>query len=1129
MDMMKRLVRLLWVLILVTEIQSCTTAVVKSKPTLFTLLPADSTGIHFVNEIVEDENFNPLQYENSYNGGGVAIGDVNNDGLEDVYLSSNRKGNKLYLNKGNLKFEDVTSQSLTGGRQGWSTGIGMADVNGDGYLDIYVCHSGNLPGYERENELFINQGPGKDGIPVFKEKAEAWGIADSAFSMQAAFFDYDRDGDLDMVLLNHSPIRFNNLDESAIHYLMNQPDSLTGLKFYKNDQDHFTDVTSTCGIKNSRLNFNLGISVSDVNNDGWPDMYISNDYFAPDYLYINKGNGTFTNELPKQMSETSEFSMGNDIADINNDGRTDIYTLDMLPEDNRRQKLLFGGDNYELFDIRIKSGLNAQYMRNMLHVNNGNGSFSEIGQLANVSNTDWSWAPLLADLDNDGLKDIFVSNGYLRDYTNMDFLKYMGDFLKEKQEQVHKEHLLELVKKMPSSDVRNYAFKNTDGVQFSNVAAAWGLNAVSNSSGAAYADLDNDGDLDLVINNINLSAFVYKNNTEEDSHRNYLRIKLNGEGGNRFGIGAKVQLFINGSQHLQEQMLTRGYQSSVSPVMVFGTGQNKTIDSVIVTWPKQRQQVIANQQCNTQVTLTETDAKNYNTNFNPSFRPVFTSNAGGTLQYTSPQNVQSDFKRQPLMINALSYSGPCMAKADVNGDGREDLFIGGAAGYEGAIFLQSGNWQFIKSPKPALKPDAASHDASAVFFDANGDGKADLFVASGGYDNFQPGDEALLSRLYLNDGRGNFTRSINALPKAYTSSGVVAAGDINGDGFPDIFLGGRVVPGRYPQAPFSFILLNDGNGIFHDATSQVCPGIANAGMFTSAAFADMDGDGQQELVTAGEWMPIRIWKIINGRLIDKSSDFMEANTSGWWNTLVVKDINNDGRPDIVAGNNGLNSQWKASNKEPVEMIYKDFDDNGAIDPIFCYYIQGKSYPYISRDELLDQMSIMRTRFTNYKSYANAGLTNIFSADELKGAKKLTANTMRTTVWISSPNGKLVENPLPVQAQYSPVFAIGVEDFNNDGKTDLLLGGNTNYAKVKIGCNKSSEGQFFAGDGRGNFTYVPQPLSGLNVKGEIRSFCTFNNILLAGINGRPVKAFQFKRSNKTGREIAENRQKKAAIF
>ncbi len=1092
-------------------LQACSSSAKKENENkLFTLLPSHSTGINFINEIVEDENVNPLQYENSYNGGGVAIGDLNNDGFDDVYLTSNRNGNSLYLNHGNFKFEDITVKAGVAGRLSWCTGVTMADVNGDGFLDIYVCHSGNLPGTKRANELFINKGPDKKGNPVFTEQAQTFGLADSAFSNQAAFFDYDLDGDLDMVLLNHSPIRFNNLDETGIHYLINKTDSLTGLKLCRNDKGFFKEVTLQSGIRNSRLNFNLGVSVADVNNDGSPDIYISNDYFAPDYLYINKGDGSFRDELAERLSATSEFSMGNDIADINNDGWPDIYTLDMLPEDNHRQKLLFSSDNFELFDMTVRAGLNAQYMRNMLHLNNGNGSFSEIGQLAGISNTDWSWAPLLADFNNDGWKDIFVSNGYLRDYTNLDFLKYMGEYLRNKEGVVQKSNLLELVKRMPASNVKNYGFKNNGGLRFEDKSAEWGLDAISNSNGAAYADLDNDGDLDLVINNINKPAFVYRNNTDKNVDNGFLKVKLAGEGGNRFGIGAKVQLFIKGGQQVQEQLMTRGFQSSVSPVMVFGTGNATKVDSLIVTWPGKKRQVITDIMSKQQLLLKETDATIIKSPANVTVKSIFTSIAKSPVNFIHQQNVVNDFKRQPLLINSMSYDGPCMAKGDINGDGKDDLFIGGAAGFAGAVYIQEGNQKFVKLNEPALKADAACEDISAVFFDANADGKPDLFVASGGYNFFEPADPALQSRLYLNDGFGKFKRSVNAIPKVFTSSGTVAVGDMNGDGFPDLFLGGRVIPGRYPEVPSSYIFLNNGKGVFRDATKDVCPSLANKGMFTAAVFADIDGDKKEELITAGEWLPVQIWKSVNGKLQNKTKDFMETSSTGWWNTLQVKDINGDGKPDIIAGNYGLNCQWRASKKEPVEMLYKDFDDNGAIDPIFCYYIKGKSYPYVGRDELLEQMSIMRTKFTNYKSYADADISTIFSPQELKDAKKLTANTMETKLWVSNSTGKLVERSLPAEAQFSPVFAISVNDFNNDGNIDLLLGGNIKYARVKVGLNESNEGQLFLGDGHGSFRYITQPLSGLKVRGEIRSFCTIGNILFAGVNGQAVQAYEFKK-------------------
>ncbi|MEO5998200.1 MAG: VCBS repeat-containing protein [Chitinophagaceae bacterium] len=1087
-------------------LQACSPSEVKQS-TLFSLLPGDSTGINFINQIMEDENVNPLQYENSYNGGGVAIGDLNSDGLDDIYLTSNRNGNHLYLNRGNLKFDDVTVKTAAGGRLSWTTGVTMADVNGDGLLDLYICYSGNLPGPQRANELFINKGRDKNGIPLFTEQARSFGLADSAFSNHAAFFDYDLDGDLDMVLLNHSPVRFNNLDETAIYYLMNKTDSLTGIKLYRNDNGFFNDVTKQSGIRNARLNFNLGVSVSDINNDGYPDIYISNDYLAPDCLYINNRQGGFRDELAERISITSQFSMGNDVADINNDGLPDIYTLDMLPEDNRRQKLLFSNDNYELFDLRIKMGLHPQYMRNMLHLNNGNAGFSEIGQLAGISNTDWSWAPLFADFDNDGWKDLFVTNGYLRDYTNMDFQKFMGQYLRDNQGRIQKTNLLELVKKMPASDVRNCSFKNKGGTCFTNKSAEWGLDAVSNSNGAAYADLDNDGDLDLVVNNINKPAFVYRNNGKQQNANNSLRIKLMGDGKNSFGIGAKVFLFYNGQQQVQEQLVSRGFQSSVSPLMVFGTGPVTSIDSLVVLWPGNKKQVLTHVACNKDIGLRQSAAQFIKETTTVREETLLSPMDISPVQFLHQENHVNDFKRQPLLINSLSYDGPCMVKADMNGDGKEDLFIGGASGSPGAVFLQGKNNTFIKTIQPGLEADALSEDVDAQVFDANGDGYPDLFVASGGYDNFQPGDKALQSRLYLNNGTGRMKRNPAALPELFTSSGAVAVGDINDDGHPDLFLGGRVIPGRYPEIPSSYILLNDGKGNFKDATKSICPALAEAGMFTSAVFTDLNQDGKNELITVGEWMPLQVWQINHGKLEDKTSSFIDKSWNGWWNTLQVRDINGDGKPDIIAGNNGTNCQWRASDKEPVEIYFKDFDDNGAVDPVFCYYIDGKSYPYVGRDELLEQISAMRTRFPDYKSYSNAQLTDIFTPEELTGSKRLFANTIETKVWVSNASGNLVERPLPVEAQFSPVYAISVADYNKDGKMDIILGGNVHYCRVKVGMNESNPGQLFLGDGSGSFKYVPQSQSGLRIKGDVRSFILFKDLLLAGMNGNAIKAYK----------------------
>jgi enediyne biosynthesis protein E4 len=1076
---------------------------------LFKLLEPEETNITFRNDVPEDEYNNPLVYEYVHNGGGVAIGDVNNDGLDDIYFTANKKNNELYLNNGNLKFENITEASGTKGRgNSWKTGVTMADVNGDGLLDIYVCYSGNLPGTQRANELLINYGTDAKGVPQFKEEAQQYGLADSAFSTHSAFFDYDKDSDLDMILINHSPRRFENLDDTYINFLLNKTDSLTGVKLYRNEKGHFKNTTSISGIRNSRLTYGLGVSVADVNDDGWPDIYLSNDYMSPDYLYINNKNGTFADHLADMIGYTSEFSMGNDIADINNDGWNDIYTLDMLPEDNRRQKLLSANDNYEYFQLRNRNGLHPQYMRNMLHVNNGDDTFSEMAQLSGVSNTDWSWAPLFADFDNDGWKDLFVTNGYVHDYTNLDFLKYMGDYLQDNRGNVRRENLLELARKMPSSNVINYVLKNKGDLTFENKAASWGIDKPSNSGGAAYADLDNDGDLDLVINNINENAFIYRNYANKVSKNNYLSVKLEGEKLNSFGIGTKVILYRSDKIQTQEQLISRGYQSSVSPVLNFGVGKESSVDSIHIIWGRGKEQWLFNQSVNRQIIAKEFEAKQ--TLVKKIFDvPTAFLNIPSPVNFVHTENPVNDFKRQPLLTSTLSYSGPCIIKGDINKDELEDIFVGGAAGQPGAVFIQKQNSTFVQLNEPALEADKQSEDAASAFFDADSDGDTDLYVCSGGYDNFSVNDILLQDRLYLNDGKGLFTKAIGALPEMRVSKSCVTVADINNDNFLDLFVGGRVIPGRYPEAPRSYILINDGKGHFTDQTKSIAASLLEPGMITDAVFADMNNDNHPDMVTAGEFMPVQVWINEGGKLTEKSNEYFTTDTHGCWNKLLVDDVNNDGRPDIIAGNMGLNSQIKATADEPVELYYKDFDDNGSVDPILCFYIQGKSYPYVSRDELLDQMSMMRTRFTDYKSYADAQLKDVFTKDEMKDVKMVKATTLKATCFISSPDGKYKEATLPLAAQLTPVYAIAAVDYDNDGKKDIVLGGNVSQARLKFGYCRAGHGVLLRGDGKGGFEYVAQNVSGLHINGDIRSMVPINQMLLIGKNNAAIEAYKQK--------------------
>lgn len=1073
----------------------------------FQLLTPAQTNIDFQNKLIEGLNTNVLMYEYFYNGGGVATGDFNGDNLIDIYFTSNMAENKLYLNKGNLQFEEVTNIAKVGGRPGpWKTGVTHADVNGDGKLDLYICYSGSLPEAKRQNQLFINTGNNAGGIPIFEEKAAEYGINSPAFSNQGYFFDYDRDGDLDMLLLNHSPKSMPVLNEVSTAKMLKVPDPLRGLRLFKQTNGKFKDITEKAGISGSGLSYGLGIGMADINQDGWPDFYVSNDYTIPDYLYINNKNGTFTDKLGESMGHTSQFSMGNDLADINNDGLPDVLTLDMLPEDNRRQKLLVAPDNYAKFDLNLRSGFHHQYMRNMLQLNNGNSTFSEIGQLAGIDKTDWSWAALLADYDNDGWKDLYITNGYHRDYTNMDFIKYMDDFVASKG-RLKREDVMELINSMPASDVVNYVFNNQQDLPFSNKTKEWGMNQKANSNGAAYADLDNDGDLELIVNNINKPAFIYENKTNEKGG-NYLSIDLKGNGQNTQGIGAKITIATNGQIQTKEQFTAKGYLSSVSPIIHFGLGNQTNIGELTIVWQNGKQEKLTNIEANQLLVLEEKNAKKKQPK-NSTIKTIFKQIQSPITHQNSKLNIR-DFDRQPLLIKEYSHQGPCMAKADINGDGMIDIFIGGASGQAAAIYLGTKNGKYIQSTtfEEVAKLDAVAEDTEVAFFDANGNGHLDIYVASGGYHRFQTYDPAMLDRLYINDGKGNFTKVIEALPAIPTSSATVAIADINEDGYPDIFVGGGILPGRYPMTSKSSILINDGKGQFTNQIDKVSKELTSLGNITDAIWVDINKDEIKDLVVVGEWLPISIFINNNGQLVNKTTDYLDKNYRGWWNTIEVADFNKDGQLDFVVGNQGTNNAFQVSEKEPAELIYKDFDKNGSIDPFFTYYKQGKSHPDVMRDELLGQLAHLRSKYTNFDSYADATMETIFSAEELVDAEKKEINHLATSLFLSNVAGKYDLKELPAQAQYAPIYAIQILDVDKDGKDDILLCGNNSHQKLRMGKSDANYGLLLKGNGNGNFVYLPQKSSGLIIKGDVQSILNLKNTLLFGVNQSDIMAYRF---------------------
>lgn len=1051
---------------------------------LFQLMP--NTGIEFNNKVVDQKLDNSFLFRNFYNGGGVAIGDIDNDGLPDVFFTSNMGENKIYLNKGNFQFEDITPHSGIAQDSMWSTGAVMVDINHDGWLDIYVCNSGHMKTGHRKNKLYIN-----NKNRTFTESAAQYGLDISAYTTQVSFFDYDNDGDLDCFMINNSPIPVNTLNNAnrrdlpeaqwpVAQFLKGGGDHL-----FRNDNGHFTEVTTQAGIHGTLISFGLGVSISDVNNDGYPDIFVSNDSYERDYLYINQKNGTFKDELEDRIDHTSFSSMGADIADINNDGSPEIFTTDMLPDDDYRLKTLGAFDNIDLYNAKLKAGFYHQYMKNCLQLNNGHGSFCDIANYAGVSATDWSWGALIFDMDNDGWNDIFVCNGVNKDVTNLDFMDFFANEVIQKMVLTgKKEEIDEILKKIPVNPMLHKAYHNNGNLRFEDMGNAWGFNQPSFANGAAYADLDNDGDLDLIINNENGPAFIYKNNARELNANNYISIRLKQPGDNNFAIGSKIRAYAGNKLFYRELIPSRGFQSSMDYTQIIGLGHIAALDSLTVTWPDGAMTTILHPALNQLLPITRDDKARP-----ASFKPHTDTSTTLLTPADHPfdkhiEDDNLDFNYELNLPKMLSREGPKSAVGDLDGNGTPDVCIGGTLAHPAQVYLQSQQGRFIKTSQPSLSQFSDFEDEAMLLVDVDKDGDLDLFIGPGGNAN-PPDSRQMQLRLFKNDGKGNFTLAPDAFPTLTTGSNIAVAlsGDFNNDGLPDLFVGGRSTPREYGTPPRSYLFIGDGKGHFKDMTSTLAPGIMNIGMVTDAAWADIDNDGRNELIITGEWMAPTIFHFTNNHFEEWTTNL--SSLHGWWQKIIARDLDGDGKIDLVLGNVGENFYLRPDSSHPVKLWLNDFDQNGITDKIMTRSVDGKDMPVFLKHEMERQLPILKKQNLKHSDYAKRSIRELLPSGLLDSSRIKLFDYCPSIIAWNEGNGRFTIQKLPPCVQLSSVNAAVVLDINGDQKPDLVLGGNEFGFLPQFGRLDACRGHILLNKGQRTFEYIPATKAGLDCKGQVR--------------------------------------------